>query len=281
MIPATRVACPGSLDGPESAGGKELKKAMAFYAKPANRGKNYKFKAYKRPDVITALQSMFGEKCAYCESDYGAVSPADIEHYRPKGAVVLADKQVLERGYYWLAAEWSNLLPSCIDCNRERGHDYDAGREVTGKANWFPLVDESQRAQAPGDEGREKPLLLDPTEDDPDEHLEFIEKGVIMAAQPNGGDESRKGKQTIATLGLGRPGLSRVRGGHLLHVNGIVKRYRRALARVDRDPADSSARSDLKLEIEELRRLIKSSSPYAAMARQRIRPILEEAGISL
>ena len=52
-------------------------------------------------------------------------------------------------GYYWLAATWPNLLLSCADCNRPRTQDdCDGNARVIGKANFFPLVDETKRANA-------------------------------------------------------------------------------------------------------------------------------------
>ncbi|MEF9674035.1 hypothetical protein QNM99_25505 [Pseudomonas sp. PCH446] len=41
----------------------------------------------------------------------------DVEHYRPKGAV---SEDASHPGYWWVAMDWDNLLPSCIDCNRKR-----------------------------------------------------------------------------------------------------------------------------------------------------------------
>ena len=41
-----------------------------------------------------------------------------MEHYRPKARV--STEQGDKPGYYWLAARWENLLPSCTDCNSPR-----------------------------------------------------------------------------------------------------------------------------------------------------------------
>lgn len=278
MIKVPRGACPPSLDGVDSAGGKERAKAIAHYADPANAEKSFDFKAYKGNDVIAALQSAFGVKCAYCESRYGAVGPADIEHYRPKGAIELPDGTLQKPGYFWLAADWTNLLPSCIDCNRERGHEYEDGSGVTGKANQFPLVDESQRAAEPGKESGEEPYLLDPTVDDPDEHLEFIDDGLVRGALLDGG-ESDRGNETIAVLGLRRPHLVGERRDRLLEVDRSVRRFGKAAKRLDEDPTDSYARENLEEAIEELKAAIHPSAQYAGMARQRVRPFLAQVGI--
>lgn len=68
--------------------------------------------------VIDKLNQWYFYKCAYCERFY----KLDVEHYRPKGEIRGVDNELLSNtGYYWLAYEWSNLLPSCISCNREGG----------------------------------------------------------------------------------------------------------------------------------------------------------------
>jgi hypothetical protein len=280
MIKVPRGACPPSLDGAGSAGGKEWAKAIAHYADPANAEKRFDFKAYKGSDVIAALQSAFGVKCAYCESRYGAVGPADIEHYRPKGAIQLPDGTLKKPGYFWLAADWTNLLPSCIDCNRERGHEYEEGPGVTGKANQFPLIDESKRASEPGRENGEEPYLLDPTIDDPDEHLEFIDEGLVRSALRNG-DESARGNKTIAIVGLRRPHLVGERRDRLLEVDRALRRFVKAAKRLDADRSDRYARENLEEAMEELKAAIHPSARYAGMARQRVRPVLAQFGISI
>jgi uncharacterized protein (TIGR02646 family) len=279
VISAVRNAAPASLDGAGSVGGVERQDAIDFYADPANRDETFDFKAYKGDDVVAALEAMFGQKCAYCESDYGAVAPTDIEHYRPKGAVRSPAGKLLKPGYYWLAAEWTNLLPSCIDCNRARGHDYEGGHAVTGKANDFPLADERTRATAPGTEAAEQPLLLDPTIDDPDAHLEFIAKGVVRPALESS-SESVRGRKTIEILGLTRPKLNRARRDRQLWIEDAIAEFKEAAEQVERNPEDTFAANVLGRSIKALARHMDRDSPYAGLARQRIQPVLDEVGIS-
>ncbi|HWM54002.1 MAG TPA: hypothetical protein VNO20_01240 [Solirubrobacterales bacterium] len=270
---------PASLDGPNSAGGKERQKAIDFYADPAKSKRSFKFRAYKGDDVAASLEAMFGRKCAYCESDYGPVAPTDIEHYRPKGEIVCSDGKARKPGYYWLAAEWSNLLPSCIDCNRGRRHEYEDGRRPSGKGNLFPLADESKRATAPDEEATEEPLLLDPTRDDPEEHLEFILEGVIRPA-PRGDGESERGRATIDVLGLSRPELVRSRRDRQIWIDDAITYFKEATTRLQQDPADPFAKSVLERAMKGLENSMDPSAPYACMARQQIQPVLEEAGVS-
>src|SRR5207245_1184653 len=101
-----------------------------------------------------------------------------VEHWRPKGGVINDNGDEIEPGYYWLAAEWNNLLPSCADCNRERRQITLPTGEVvlSGKAEHFPLDDESRRATSLAELRDEAPLLLDPSTDEPKEHIEFFER---------------------------------------------------------------------------------------------------------
>ena len=179
---------------------------------PTKPGEAPEFKAYGDPAVKTTLHALFSGHCAYCESRYDHVSPMDVEHYRPKGAVIEADGKLSKPGYYWLAADWDNLLPSCIGCNRARSQEQalEDGTTVTatsGKANLFPLADGSVRAKAAGEEAAERALLLDPCRDDPRPHLLFRSDGLV---EPRAGAEERaepRGLNTIEVCGLDRASL--------------------------------------------------------------------------
>lgn len=146
-----------------------------------------KFEVYKLPSVKSQLHELFHGKCAYCESFYLSNAPVDVEHYRPKGRV---HEDAAHPGYWWIAMDWTNLLPSCIHCNRRSEQPTpvlsvnqvslvgnglrfsDSIQLQSGKQDSFPIL--GQRA-AVGDTtfASEIPLLLDPTRDQPDEHLRF------------------------------------------------------------------------------------------------------------
>lgn len=184
---------PGSLHKQFNDGNTELDRAIAHYIDDNKEG-SFSFDRYRSADVKRALDEIFHGKCAYCESFYAKTQPVDVEHYRPKGKVDDADGH---RGYWWLAMDWENLLPSCIDCNRKRGQvtpkpeqngtmvalndsgDFARGKTFnTGKQSAFPLAADSPRAKwdtqgKDVDLSTEKRLLLDPTRDTPDDHLVF------------------------------------------------------------------------------------------------------------
>ncbi|ELK4826548.1 TPA: endonuclease [Pseudomonas aeruginosa] len=179
------VKTPDAIGGEDSPAGKELEKLRRHFAQPV--GKVPAFSVYKSDSVKKQLNALFHGKCAYCESFYASTAPVDVEHYRPKGAVY---EDVNHPGYWWLAMDWDNLLPSCIDCNRKRKQKVanlsaqlvtlQAGQKgfsqsllmSSGKKDSFPVL--GTRAMAEGAAiTDEYPLLLDPCRDDPQEHLKF------------------------------------------------------------------------------------------------------------
>ena len=127
--------------------------------------------------------------------------------------------QALPDGYYWLAATWENLLAGCYYCNTvRRMEQVDGNRRSSGKGTRFPLEDETTRAEGPGDERRERPLLLHPYHDEPAQHLEFVEDGVVRARRDANNIPSRRGNETIELLGLNRRGLPERRRKHLVEL---------------------------------------------------------------
>jgi hypothetical protein len=192
-VDRTQAAQPASLQKKFRDGKTELDRATAHYI---DDGKStaFEFNRYRNADVKRALDEIFHGKCAYCESFYAKTQPVDVEHYRPTGKV---DDAGDHRGYWWLAMNWENLVPSCIDCNRKRRQitpkpdehgtmvelnengDFARGEIMnSGKQSAFPLATNSPRAKwdlngKATDVALEKRLLLDPTRDTPDDHLVF------------------------------------------------------------------------------------------------------------
>lgn len=216
------VVAPASLSAHDGAGARESALAATHYRDPL--AGSYKFKAYKGDDVKDALRTLFNKKCAYCESLHESNSPADIEHYRPKAAVV---GEAGHRGYWWLAADWNNLLRSCISCNRVEGHRIGSvgmnaaqiaaqALRNAGKGNLFPVA--ATRAFHPGDDcDGEDPLLIDPTRRDPAAHLHWHVADDLSLLGPrfHGALADRYGDSTIETLALNRQALVEARSRHL------------------------------------------------------------------
>lgn len=148
---------------------------------------NFNFTAYKIPEVRDFLKLENHNKCCYCGSILSdSQSFSHVEHYRPKSDnnnSLQLDTGGL--GYYWLAAEWSNLGLSCSVCN-------------VAKGTKFPLTSSSKRFITSRTLKLEEALIINYTENDynPEDHFEFCDgeiKGLTMRA-----------KETISTCNLFR-----------------------------------------------------------------------------
>lgn len=278
MIRVPVGTIPASLNGPTSAGAVEAAAAIAFYGNGANADESFDFKAYKGADVNAALSTEFRGKCAYCESPYEATHPVDVEHYRPKGGYVRNDA-LTKPGYYWLAADWMNLLPSCIDCNRRRRQKFpDEPVQLAGKANLFPIANEARRATGPGQEASERRLLLHPRLDDPRQHLEFFGEGEVRERLTRAGRPSSKATASIKVYGLRRKGLMDARKARFLLLNGSIAKIGLMRDGLRQSPGNAPFQQALDIEISLLETMTQGDAPYTAMARQIAGPVLRSLG---
>jgi len=267
---------PASLKDPNGIGSKERALAKKHYSK--SDVKSYKFKAYKSPDVVEELQSLFKGKCAYCESPYGATAPTDVEHYRPKAGI---EEEPNHPGYWWLAASWENLLPSCIDCNRRRRQRIAlpemsllalAKSKVTksGKQNSFPIRG-TRASHIEDDLSIEEPLLIDPTQRDPSNHLLWqtnIELSVV-APVDNGGVEDIYGLTSIYTFGLNRQRLVEERTKLLQQLKLEAQDIKFLLDLAAEEGNEQSRHKLIGKAIDHINRLRKRtelSAPYSALS---------------
>jgi hypothetical protein len=108
-------------------------------------------------ELKDGLAVLMHDKCWYCETPVDRSDNA-VDHYRPKNRV--SDAASPHTGYRWLAFQLSNFRYACTFCNSRR-KDVEGGT-VGGKADRFPLLNETQRLYAPGPLVQEQPLLLDP-----------------------------------------------------------------------------------------------------------------------
>ncbi|WP_290719496.1 hypothetical protein [Gordonia sp. UBA7599] len=195
-------------------------------------------------------------KCMYCEGDPRACASLEMDHYRPKTAltelpplaasvprcvVAPADRgtarEVARPGYWWLAYTWENWVLTCERCN---GHY---------KGNLFPCAGGTPRRVTQGCEARESPLLLNPFDDDPEEHLSFDDEGYILA-------KTTRGAETIRTCGLHRDVLQRARFFVAAHVGELIDAYGEAVTQRERDEL-----------LARIRALGASERPFAGMVR--------------
>ncbi|HYU32648.1 MAG TPA: HNH endonuclease [Thermoanaerobaculia bacterium] len=117
-------------------------------------------------------------RCMYCEDSAGS----DLEHFWPRAA------------YPERAFTWENLLFACSHCNSNV------------KRHQFPLDASGQ------------PLLLDPTQDEPLDHLLFAETGHYK-------HRSRKGKTSIQVFDLNRTTLAEGRRDAWIAIPELLIRY--------------------------------------------------------
>lgn len=289
QVDRSDVPPPHCLEAVDGIGRQEQVAArMHQQSTQADKG-SFTYKAYKHDQVKHALTSLFHGKCAYCETFYSASAPVDIEHYRPKAEVSEAPQHP---GYWWLAMQWDNLLPSCIDCNRRRKQHvpaastslqalYDNQTRLTlgtaslGKKDSFPLADESQRLAAESYEhALEGALLLDPTRHDPRAHLRFHtdDTSPISLVVPS----SEVGAVSIHTYGLNRLGLVQERtrllrqleflGFMIVELNSILERLETEHSPVVQEVIPRMRRL-LALTYDEIHRLAKPEQPYSEMVR--------------
>jgi uncharacterized protein (TIGR02646 family) len=201
---------------------------------------------YSAPDVKQALTEMQHNKCCFCESEITHITYGDVEHFRPKKAVLEDDGQLRRPGYYWLAYTWENLLLACELCNRRH------------KRNSFPI--EGGRARNPEDVlDQERPIFIDPTgPDDPEALITFTDLGRAVAVEGN-----RRGKVTIEELGLNRDDLEKRRRNRLLYLQSLLGRKRLAERLQDEE--------EILLAEQELEQCDRIDAEYAGLARAFLR----------
>lgn len=146
------------------------------------------------------LENASGHKCWYCEAK-STRAPFDVDHFRPKlGITVDGAKLAGHDGYYWLAYKWSNFRLSCQRCNRPEKDDVET---LYGKANEFPIQDESQRCSHPtGSLLSESSRLLDPCIEADCELLAHGIDGEVKPVDPTDTWKHQRADYTIRILGL-------------------------------------------------------------------------------
>jgi uncharacterized protein (TIGR02646 family) len=189
MIQINRVAEPELMRSIQFM--KEKERLFAHFIPSSQTSQQrFKFSMQVLGRVRGVLLAMCNGKCAYCESSLSA-SYGEIEHFRPRAGVRGLGGEYAPLHYWWLAYDWENLLIACQVCNSKYKRDS------------FPLEDESFRA-AIGATGsqllQERALLIDPCQENPAEHLDFLQDGTVRS-------RTKKGEATIKILGLNRAAL--------------------------------------------------------------------------
>jgi len=174
-------------------------------------GNRHKFSQYfyRHHSALEKLIKIYNGKCAFCESAHiTKASPWRIDHYRPKDKI---KHEKDHTGYYWLAYEWSNLLLTCESCNRAKSNEFPVeGVRVESPPNnrndW--LADSKSLT-------KERPYLLNPEIDFPENHLSFYSDGRFNSERC-----SERGKETIRICHLNRKDLAIARKAK---IDGFLK----------------------------------------------------------
>lgn len=159
---------------------------------------------YRADDVYLRLKNLYHNKCAYCET---YVSEPEIEHYRPKKQINGVPR-AKHKGYYWLAYEWTNLLPACHDCNKNgvKGNHFPV--EGSRRNKFKELADGSIDLLANNLMSDylqdEKPLFLNPETPgfDPFFYFKFNSVGRFLPNQPQNTFEYKQADKTIEIVQL-------------------------------------------------------------------------------
>jgi len=278
MIKVNRCECPEVL-GPdvESRGRVETRRNVEAGTRV--------FRVYADKTVRKALKAMLHGKCAYCESRITTIYSGDVEHFRPKGG-----------GYWWLAADWGNLLFACPFCNQTHTHELDVSgvaREVVqGKRDQFPLLSEDYRLAedlavrflsagseytAAFDREETVRLLVRPCTDVNTEHyFKYNEQGLILVGDGLAYPDQRRAETSIRVYALQRLGLVVARAAKVIQVKAQIRRVEEAIA--DFDAHFDAGEVEriyyerlLRDEMELLHRFQDADQEYAGLARFIIR----------
>lgn len=147
----------------------QLKWTTALLAASTDTEKRSAEGKYRHRSIKDVLVTMFHGKCAYCESKISHVAYGHIEHFKPKSK------------FPDLTFEWTNLLLSCPICNSS---EY--------KGDSFP-------------EAPEGGPLINPCDETPTEHFEFVFDRIAKLASVVG--KTTRGQTTEKVLGLNRSDL--------------------------------------------------------------------------
>lgn len=280
-IDRTGVATPSLLVSEDNRAAKERRRAAAALKQHRDEGKpdhewKFSYDVYSDAAVKSALAQLFHNKCAYCETLYSASQPMDVEHWRPKGQIENSDPDgdPIKPGYWWLAADWDNLLPSCIDCNRRRKQRDVVTNEVVnlGKLDQFPLL-AGDHVRDEGDVAVERPALINPCIDDPAAFFEFTPEGVIRPREGLSPIDEGRAAASIRVYALNRSGLvhNRRETLALAELSALIV-HKVVQLRVDNPDMTDETRvvvdHMIASEFASLARRCRDDAPYALMLRQ-------------
>lgn len=319
MIRIERPQCPdlfrvGQI--PETNAEIETKDCILFYSVAENRDSVYRkmgpsgvriqgsYSAYK--DAREFLSQAFHGKCAYCESKIVSIYSGDVEHFRPKSAYNNDSEQDLVKpGYFWLAADWKNLLFACPFCNQTNTHRVMENglvqKIVLGKLNQFPLETEAHRLNhAHGqsyltdvdayriafDLEESQRLLVEPCIDKDVETLfAYREDGIIVVGEGLNALNYKRAQTSIRVYALNRLTLTQARKEKIIQIKTQIRRVEIAIQNFNNYMNNSLEEwtwfeGILRDEMTHLRRYMDADQEYAGLARYIINKYFIAANLS-
>jgi uncharacterized protein (TIGR02646 family) len=177
-------------------------------------------KAFK--EIRRALSGMAPgrSRCMYCEDSEGT----DIDHFRPKAR------------YHANAFSWPNYLLACSSCNSNHKRDQ------------FPL------------DAKGRPLLIDPTVEDPLDHLTLAPSTGAFVPR------TAKGRESVRVFGLARETLEEGRRDAWTAIGQLLVRYAQLRQAGDQQGAKAIERVIRKYPFDSVRwHLVRLASAPQAM----------------
>ena len=191
--------------------------------------KNISGDYYAANDVAEKLKSLYKNKCAYCET---IEHEPDIEHYRPQSK------------YKLLAYEWSNLIPACNKCNKNKGAKFPVTEKYFGNETNAKKLNE-----------KENPEILNPEIDFPKEHFKFNIAGEIQGI-------TDQAEQTINICKLNRDTLIENR---LSLIKSLFKSLKKVIYNFDNSVSKNKTdfKNNLIFEIKEISEKMEIEEKYS------------------
>ena len=238
---------------------------------PTERGDIIKNHSGLWSEVKQELSKLSHSKCWYTESKQ-AGTDTDVDHFRPKRRVSECMTRAHKHpGYWWLAFDLTNYRFSCIYANRRR-KDINTD-ETGGKADHFPVCDESRRAWRPTDNcDDEEPMLLDPCK---------LADTKLLMFKPDGEAMPRHGKKTdpkkhqraatsIRLYNLNHSDFVKARLELRNTIEDLLQRAQKYYRKLE---TEGQTASDAYSEaLEGLQELTAESSPYSGFCLEMIKP---------
>lgn len=207
------------------------------------------------------MERISDNKCWYCESK-NVRGDLAVDHYRPKIRVRRMDGTQAP-GYWWLAFDHKNFRLACSHCNSPHT---GAGSVTKGKADQFPLLDESNRASSPASNlGDEMPFLLDPTNFSDPSFLWFTDDGKATPSKPKtDGFLHDRALTTIEILNLNEIKIVEERMALWNHCLGLMERGDRSYEKLKN--GSIAAKTEFENVVNEMHQLVQQLAQFSATA---------------